>query len=91
MNNHTIRDRIMGRSSLAPLKVPAFTVLSAVQDQTPDIRIEALILTATILALGAGIDPHDLIVRAKRQIAAADTIRNPLIEAIQAFATGEIN
>jgi hypothetical protein len=87
----SLRERVMANSSLVPLKVPAFTILDAMQ-MTKDaaIQIDALFLTATLVALGAGIDPHDLIVRAKRQIADADATKNPHLEAIREFGVGEM-
>jgi hypothetical protein len=87
----SLRERVFANSSLVPLKVPAFTLLDALQ-MTEDSakQIDALFLTATLVALGAGIDPHDLIIRAKRQIADADATKNPHLEAIREYATGEL-
>lgn len=92
MNTHTVRDRIAFRSSLAPLKVPAFCVLDALTTTSddPSIQIEALALTLVLLTNPLSLDPHELVIRAKRQIADADAVRNPHLEAIRDFAGGEM-
>lgn len=86
----TIRARIMGRCSLMPLKAPAFSVLDALQNHAADVQLESLALTFTILARGAGLDPHELVVRAGRQLRDAERVRNPIPEAIEAYAQGEL-
>jgi hypothetical protein len=87
----SLRERVMANSSLVPLKIPSFTILDAMSaTKDPAIQIDAMFLTATLVALGAGIDPHDLVVRAKRQIADADATKNPHLEAIREFAFGEM-
>lgn len=90
MQNHTIRDRIAFRNSLGSLKTPAFAILDALQHLPRDIQVEALVLTATLITQGASLDPHELVSRAKRQIADADRVDNPIIEAIDAYAKGEL-
>lgn len=90
MNASRIRDGVSFRSSLAPLKDPAFRVISALQDVEGSVQIDALALTLTIMANAVGLDPHQLIVRANRQIADADTVRNPHLEAIRDYAAGEL-
>lgn len=87
---HNIRDRIAFRSSLQPLKEPAFGVINALQNYDASLQIEALALTLTLLAQSAGLEPHELVSRAKRQAADADSVRNPLIEAIRDYAAGEL-
>jgi hypothetical protein len=91
MLNHTIRDRISFRSSLAPLRDPAFRVLAGLQDVDQSLQIEALALAFTILTQGAGLDAHELVARARRQIADADRVDTPHLEAISDFAKGELS
>jgi hypothetical protein len=90
MSPSTIRDRIAFRTTLGPLKAPAFSVVSALQDHTKDVQLEALALVTVLAAQGAGLDPHELIVRARRQVSDANAVRNPTIEAIEAYAAGEL-
>jgi hypothetical protein len=87
---HTIRSRIMGRSTLAPLKGPSFAIINALQDQPKDVQLDALFLTAELLASAAGIDSHELITRARRQATDASRVRNPHLEAIREYAAGEL-
>jgi hypothetical protein len=87
----TIRSRVMGRSSLGPLKDPAFRIIDALQSVTdPSVQLDALALTFALVARGTGIDPHELVSRAHRQLRDADALRNPTIEAIEAYAQGEL-
>lgn len=87
---HTVRDRLAFRSSLEPLKVPAFRILDALQNFPADVQLDALALTLTTLCRGVEVDPHTLITRASRQLQDADCVRNPALEAIQAYASGEL-
>lgn len=90
MEPHTIRDRITFRSTLEPLKVPAFLVIDALQNCSPDVQLEALSLTLATMARSCGVDAHALVVRSHRQLADADSVKNPAIEAIAAYASGEL-
>jgi hypothetical protein len=87
---HTVRDRIAFRSSLRPLKVPSFQVIDALQKHPADVQVEALALTLAIITRTLGIDAHDLLTRANRQLTDADAVRNPHIEAIASYASGEL-
>lgn len=87
---HTIRDRIAFRSTLRQLKEPSFRILAGVGECPPDIQIEALALCFTLLTANAGLDAHELVARARRQIADADRVDNPHLEAIADFAKGEL-
>lgn len=78
-----VRFDLMARSSLIDLKQPAFAVISAVQDQRQSLALDAVALALTIMAQSAGIDPHELISRAKRQVADGEAVRNPHFEAIR--------
>lgn len=87
----TIRERLFARSTLAPVKLPAFNILSTLQDtEDQSLQLDALALAFTLITQSAGIDPHELVLRAKRQIADADATRNPHLEAIRDFAAGEL-
>lgn len=90
MRPDVIRDRVMARSTLVPLKDPAFRILNSLQECRPDIQLDALALTLAVMSRGAGIDPHDLVTRANRQIVDADRVRSPHLEAIQDYAAGEL-
>ena len=89
----TLRSRLFGRSTLVPVKVPAFKILDAVQGayEDPSVQLDALALVFTLLGQSAGIDPHELVTRAKRQLIDADAVRNPHLEAIRDYAAGELS
>lgn len=91
MNPSTIRQRIAGNCSLSRLKVPAFRIISTLQDEEDTAaQVEALFLCTAIIAQSLGLDPHESIARARRQIADADAVRNPHLEAIREYAAGEL-
>lgn len=50
------------------LREPAFLVVDALQHIPAAQQIEAAFAAAVILARGAGLDPHDLVARARRQV-----------------------
>jgi hypothetical protein len=86
---HTVRDGIAFSSSIPRLQVPAFTVLSALEAYDPALRLEAMALTIALMCQTNNLDAHELIARARRQIADAERVRSPHIEAIRDFAAGE--
>lgn len=90
MTPATVRDKIAIASDLAPLKVPAFLVIDALQHSPKDIQLRALALTLTALCRPLGLDAHDLVVRANQQLIQADATRSPHIEAIADYAAGEL-
>lgn len=90
IGKQTIQDRIAFRATLEPLKVPAFLVIDALQHSPPDVQLEALSLTLATMARSCGIDAHGLITRSHRQLTDADSVKNPAIEAIAAYAAGEL-
>ena len=89
MQPHTIRDRIAARTSVAPLRLPAFAIISATQDVDPATRLEALALTLSLACQTAGLDVHDVVTRARRQISDAECVRSAHIEAIRDLIAGE--
>lgn len=91
IRNTTIRDQVSFASDLAPLKVPAFLVIDALQHSAPSVQLRALALTLAAMCRPLGIDPHDLVTKANRQLVHADAVRNPHIEAIADYAAGELS
>ena len=81
---------VAANCSLEPLKVPCFTLIDALQTTRPDRAVEALFLTAALAAQSAGLDGHEMLARARRQIADADAVKNPHFEAIRDYAGGEL-
>jgi hypothetical protein len=87
----SLRSRIMARSTLRGLKAPAFLILDGLQrTEDPAVQIDALSLTFTAICQSAGLDPHELITRSRRQLREAELVRNPEIEAIRDYAAGEL-
>lgn len=87
---HTVRDRVSFDCGFEHLKGPAFRVIDALQETPAHIQLQALALALALLARGVGTDAHELLTRANRQILDADRVKNPALEAIQEYATGEL-
>jgi hypothetical protein len=86
---HTIRDRVAFSCRGVTIKEPTFRVINALQDLEPDVQIEALFMAATILSTSIGLDPHDLIVRARRILNETDIFPNAHLDAVRDYA-GEL-
>ena len=82
--------RISSSSSLEPLKIPTFLVLDALQHAPKDVQLQGLALALAGLCRPLKIDPHDLIVRANRQLNEAEATRQPIFEALGDYAAGEL-
>lgn len=85
-----ILSKSSGRSSLASLQVPAFNIVDALQKHDPEIQVEATALAFVTLTAALGIDPHELVSRAKRQHADSLRLDNGDLEAIADYAQGEL-
>lgn len=90
INAATTRDRIAFRSSLEPLRLPSFGIISSLQNHTADVQMESLALTMVLLCEGTGLDAHELISRAKRQTHTSLELPDPTLEAIRDYAAGEL-
>lgn len=88
---NTILANIRIGSSIAALKVPSFDVITALQNHRKEVQLEALALTLSAMCRPLDIDPHELVSRAAKQLQFADATKNPHIEAIAAYAAGELN
>lgn len=86
---HTIRDRVAFSSRSVSLKEPTFRVINALQDLDADVQIEALFMAATMLSTSVGLDPHQLVTRARRIISEAETLPNSHLDAVRDYA-GEL-
>lgn len=87
----TLRDRIMARSTFSGLMGPAFLILDGLQrTEDPAAQLDALSLTFTAICQSAGLDPHELIIRSRRQLRESEVISHPEIEAIRDYAAGEL-
>jgi hypothetical protein len=91
MDASSIRDRIAFNSNIGKLREPSFLIINALQSaRDTAAQVEALFLTAAIIAQTLNLDPHAMIVRARRQIADAEAGKVPLIDAIRDYAKGEL-
>jgi hypothetical protein len=83
-------DRVRSASTVAVLREPAFLVLDRVSSIDPADQIRATFLAAVAMALGAGIDPHDEVVRSLRMMSDAEADHTVHVQAIRDYAENEL-
>ena len=86
----SIADRVRTESTVATLREPAFVLLSRIQDLNPSDQVRALFLTACVVADTIGLNPHEEIERAARIMRPAEGPHTVHIQAIRAYAEGEL-
>lgn len=85
----TIRFALAAAASAEAVREPAFRVLDALQTLPAARQLEAVFAAGVMLARGAGIDPHELVSRAKRQVPEIEGVETAA-SAISDYAKGEL-
>lgn len=86
----TIADRVRTESTVAVLREPAFVILSRIQDLNPSDQVRALFLVAAVIADALALNPHEEIERAYRIMRPAEGPHTVHVQAIRAYAEGEL-
>jgi len=86
----SIADRVRTESTVAVLREPAFTLLSRIQDLNPSDQVRAQFLVACVIAEAIGLNPHEEIERAVRIMRPAEGPHTVHVQAIRAYAEGEL-
>lgn len=84
-----IRFAIAASVSAEAVREPAFLVLDGLQSLPASRQLEAVFAAAVLLARGAGVDPHDMVTRAKRQVPDIEAAEGAA-SAISDYAKGEL-
>lgn len=84
-----IRFAVTAASSAQAVREPAFRVIDALQQLPVATQVDALFAAAVMVARGAGLDPHDLVTRAKRQVPDVE-FGESAVNAISDYAKGEL-
>jgi hypothetical protein len=87
---HTIRDRISFAAAAAPLRQPSFAIVDQLQFHDPAIQLDALFLTAVAMASVVGLDPHEMVARARRILPEAEGPFTEQLQAARDYAKGEL-
>lgn len=87
---HAIRDRISFRTLAEPLRRPAFRIVDALQFSEPSVQIDALFLTAVAMAAVVGLDPHEMVARARRLLPDAEGPFTEHLQAARDYAKNEL-
>lgn len=87
---HAIRERISFAVNAARLRHPSFSIVDALQFHPPEVQLDALFLTAVAMSTAIDIDPHQMVVRAKRLLPDADGPYSDHIQAARDYAKGEL-
>lgn len=85
----SIRFALAAQSVAKDIQTPAFAVIDTLQRIPADKQIAAAFAAAVILANAVGLDPHDLVIRARRQVRDADRVESAM-SAISDYAKGEL-
>lgn len=87
---HAIRDRIIFASAAAPLREPSFAIVDQLQFYDPAVQMDALFVTAVAMATVIGLDPHEMVARARRILPAAEGPFTDQLQAARDYAKGEL-
>ena len=87
---HTIRDRLSFATAASKFREPSFRILDALQFHEPAVQLDSLFLTATAMALVVGLDPYEMVARARRILPEADGPFTDQLSAITDYAKGEL-
>jgi hypothetical protein len=85
-----IRDRISFSSSAARLREPSFRIVDALQFSDPAVQLDALFVSAVAMATVVGLDPHEMVTRAKRLLPSVDGPFSDQVSAMTDYAKGEL-
>ena len=83
---HAIRQRISAAVSAAKYRQPAFAVVDQLQFYPPEVQLDALFLTAVSMSTILGLDPHEMVTRARRMIPDVDGPFSAQIAALNDYA-----
>jgi hypothetical protein len=87
---HAIRLSIHAATAPAKFREPSFRIVDALQFPPPEVQLDALFLTAVAMATVVGLDPHEMVTRAKRILPEADGPFTDQISALTDYAKGEL-
>lgn len=87
---HTVRDRISFATAVTPLRQPSFAIVDQLQFFPPEVQLDALFLTGVAMATTIGLDPHEMVARARRILPAAEGPFTEQLQAARDYAKGEL-
>jgi len=89
---HPTRDAIAFSWGAAKLRVPAFEVINGLQRPPPAVQMDALFVAAVAMSQALGVDPHEMVARARRILPEAEGAygAGTHIGAIRLYAKGEL-
>lgn len=87
---HTIRDSLAFASSPEPIRLGAFDAVAALQGRPPATQLDALFAAAVAMSQALGVDPHDMVTRAKRVLPDLEGGYTMHVQALRDYAREEI-
>jgi hypothetical protein len=76
--------------SAARLREPSFRIVDALQFSDPAVQLDALFVSAVAMATVVGLDPHEMVTRAKRLLPSVDGPFSDQVSAMTDYAKGEL-
>lgn len=90
MDNIRFRVSSAGNQQLPALRQASWRTILELQKYPADIQLQALALVLTAMSETLNLDPHDMVSRARRQLADADAAFVFQFQAIRDFAGNEM-
>lgn len=87
---YAIRDRIAYATAVQPVRIPSFRIVDALQFAPPEVQLDALFVTAVAMATVVGLDPHEMVVRARRMLPDAEGPFTEHVQAARDYAKNEL-
>lgn len=87
---HSIRDAIRFSSDATRVRGPAFAALDAIQHSPPETQLDALFALATAMSEAIGMDPHEMVARARNILPAAEGPFTEQLQTARDYARGEL-
>ena len=87
---HVIRDSLSFATNAAEVRNPAFAVLDGLQFARPSVQLDALFNVAVAMAQALDLDPHEMVVRAKRMLPDVEGPYTEQLSTVRDYAKGEL-
>ena len=85
-----VRLRLMAASSADKYRQTSYVILDVLQRYAPEVQLDALFVLSTAMAESVGLDPHEMVTRARRILPEAEGPFTEQLQAARDYARGEL-
>lgn len=86
----SIRLRLAASSHPRPVREAAFAVLDRIQGFLPEHQLDGIFNLGVAMAEAIGLDPHDMVIRARRMLPEVEGPYTQQLQAARDYAAGEL-